>query len=206
MNVVDMKQINDVNAVEDEELVQKFHDGDREALHTLLTKYEYFVHSKTRTYFLKGGDREDIFQEGMVGLYKAIRDFRKEKMNSFRWFADLCITRQIITAIKAGNRQKHFHLNTALSLDTPIISTEFEPTLTLIDTISNPHVLKPEQTLLEQEKMLERKGKIAEKLTELERNVLVLYMEGRTYLEISEALHLSRKSVDNALQRIKKKV
>ncbi|MDY0943696.1 RNA polymerase sporulation sigma factor SigH [Priestia megaterium] len=206
MNVVDINQLDYVHTLKDEELVQEFHNGDIEALHTLLTKYEYFVHSKTRTYFLKGGDREDVFQEGMVGLYKAIRDFRKEKMNSFRCFADLCITRHIITAIKAENRQKHFYLNTALSLDTPVSSTEFESNLTLIDTISDPDIPKPEQVLLEQERMTEREGKIAEILTELERKVLVLYMEGRTYVEISEALHLSRKSVDNALQRIKKKI
>jgi RNA polymerase sporulation-specific sigma factor len=190
--------------LEDEEVVELVHKGDSEALDYLINKYKNFVRAKARSYFLIGADREDIVQEGMIGLYKAIRDFKEDKLTSFKAFAELCITRQIITAIKTATRQKHIPLNSYVSLDKPIYDEESDRTL--MDVISGAKVMDPEELLINQEKFDDIELKMAELLSDLERKVLILYLDGRSYQEISEELNRHVKSIDNALQRVKRKL
>ncbi len=188
----------------DEELVEQVHLGNTDALDYLITKYRLFVKVKARSYFLIGADKEDIIQEGMIGLYKAIRDFRGDKLASFRAFAELCITRQIITAIKTATRQKHIPLNSYISLDKPIYDEESERTL--MDIIISPLSDNPEHLMINREEYSRLEGKMSEVLSELEQQVLALYLEGRSYNEISELLNRHVKSIDNALQRVKRKL
>ena len=188
----------------DEELVEQVHLGNTNALDYLITKYRLFVKVKARSYFLIGADKEDIVQEGMIGLYKAIRDFKGEKLASFRAFAELCITRQIITAIKTATRQKHIPLNSYVSLDKPIYDEDSERTL--MDVITSPLTDNPEHLMINREDYSRLEGQMSEVLSELEQQVLVLYLEGRSYNEISSLLSRSTKSIDNALQRIKRKL
>ena len=188
----------------DEEIVALVHLGNSDALDFLITKYRIFVKAKARSYFLIGADREDIVQEGMIGLYKAIRDFRGDKLSSFRAFAELCVTRQIITAIKTATRQKHIPLNSYISLDKPIYDEESERTL--LDVITGPVTEDPENLMIKREEYSKLEDKMAEVLSDLEQQVLALYLEGRSYIEISELLNRHVKSIDNALQRVKKKL
>lgn len=188
----------------DEEIVALAQEGDGAALEYLLNKYKNFVRTKARSYFLIGADHEDIVQEGMIGLYKAIRDFKSEKQTSFRAFAELCVTRQIITAIKTATRQKHIPLNSYVSLNKPIYDEESDRTL--LDVISEDVPSDPEAMLIDREDLSFIEGRIGEMLSDLEKQVLVLYMEGKSYVEISEAMGRHVKSVDNALQRIKRKL
>nr|WP_249308805.1 RNA polymerase sporulation sigma factor SigH [Lederbergia citrea] len=180
------------------------HEGESEALDYLIKKYRNFVRAKARSYFLIGADREDIVQEGMIGLYKSIRDFQEDKRASFKAFAELCITRQIITAIKTATRQKHIPLNSYVSLDKPIYDEESDRTL--MDVISGAKILDPEELLINREKLSNIEGKVIELLSDLERRVLALYLDGRSYQEISEELDRHVKSIDNALQRVKRKL
>ena len=196
--------INDLERLEDEEVVEHVHAGSSEALEYLIHKYKNFVRAKARSYFLIGADREDIVQEGMIGLYKAIRDFKEDKLSSFKAFAELCITRQIITAIKTATRQKHIPLNSYVSLDKPIYDEESDRTL--LDVISGTKALDPEELIINQEEFDDIEVKMAEILSDLERKVLSLYLDGRTYQEISEDLNRHVKSIDNALQRVKRKL
>ncbi|WP_245922646.1 RNA polymerase sporulation sigma factor SigH [Alkalicoccus saliphilus] len=191
-------------AVSDETLVSYVREGDTGALEYLITKYRNFVRAKSRAYFLIGGDHEDIVQEGMIGLYKAIRDFQGDKLSSFRAFAELCITRQIITAIKTATRQKHIPLNSYISLDKPIYDEESDRTL--LDVLTGHGVTDPEQLLINQEEFHDIEMKMGELLSELEREVLMQYLEGRSYQEMSEDLKRHVKSIDNALQRVKRKL
>ena len=188
----------------DEELVELVHNGDSEALDYLIQKYRNFVRAKARSYFLIGADKEDIVQEGMIGLYKAIRDFREDKLTSFKAFAELCITRQIITAIKTATRQKHIPLNSYVSLDKPIYDEESDRTL--MDVLSGAKVLDPEELFINQEEFDHIEVKMKELLSDLERKVLALYLDGQSYQEISEELNRHVKSIDNALQRVKRKL
>ena len=190
--------------LEDEEVVELVHQGDSDALDYLIHKYQNFVRAKARSYFLVGADREDIIQEGMIGLYKAIRDFKEEKLTSFKAFAELSITRQMITAIKTATRQKHIPLNSYVSLDKPIYDDESDRTL--MDIISGAKVMDPEELIINQEEVDDIEVKMAELLSDLERKVLVLYLDGRSYQEISEELNRHVKSIDNALQRVKRKL
>ncbi|PLR65800.1 MULTISPECIES: RNA polymerase sporulation sigma factor SigH [Bacillaceae] len=194
----------DFHALEDEQVVELVHNGDSDALDYLITKYRNFVRAKARSYFLIGADREDIIQEGMIGLYKAIRDFKEDKLTSFKAFAELCITRQIITAIKTATRQKHIPLNSYVSLDKPIYDEESDRTL--MDVISGTKVMDPEELIINQEEFDDIEVKMGELLSDLERKVLVLYLDGRSYQEISEELNRHVKSIDNALQRVKRKL
>jgi RNA polymerase sporulation-specific sigma factor len=194
----------DFEAIEDEQLVIFVRDGNSSALEYLINKYKNFVRAKARSYFLIGADREDIVQEGMIGLYKAIRDFKGDKLSSFKAFAELCITRQIITAIKTATRQKHIPLNSYVSLDKPIYDEESERTL--LDIISGSKVTDPEHLVINQEEFDDIEMKMGELLSDLERKVLMLYLDGRTYQEISVDLNRHVKSIDNALQRIKRKL
>ena len=188
----------------DEEIVAQVHLGNTDALDYLITKYRIFVKAKARSYFLIGADKEDIIQEGMIGLYKAIRDFKGDKLSSFRAFAELCVTRQIITAIKTATRQKHIPLNSYVSLDKPIYDEESERTL--LDVITGPVAEDPENLMINREEYSNLEGKMTEVLSQLEQQVLALYLEGRSYNEISELLNRHVKSIDNALQRVKKKL
>ncbi|MER2029319.1 MAG: RNA polymerase sporulation sigma factor SigH [Solibacillus sp.] len=188
----------------DEELVEQVHLGNTDALDFLISKYRLFVKAKARSYFLIGADKEDIIQEGMIGLYKAIRDFKEDKLASFRAFAELCITRQIITAIKTATRQKHIPLNSYVSLDKPIYDEESERTL--MDIITSPISDDPEYLMINREDYLYLEEKMGEVLSELEQQVLVRYLEGQSYNEISEELDRHVKSIDNALQRVKRKL
>ena len=188
----------------DEGLVEQVHLGNTDALDFLISKYRLFVKAKARSYFLIGADKEDIIQEGMIGLYKAIRDFREDKLASFRAFAELCITRQIITAIKTATRQKHIPLNSYVSLDKPIYDEESERTL--MDIITSPLSDDPEYLMINREDYVYLEQKMGEVLSELEQQVLARYLEGQSYNEISEELNRHVKSIDNALQRVKRKL
>lgn len=191
-------------AMADEELVSLVHAGNTEALDYLITKFRPFVRLKARSYFLVGADKEDIIQEGMIGLYKAIRDYRSDKLSSFRGFAELCIIRQIITAIKTATRQKHIPLNSYVSLDKPVYDEESERTL--LDILTTTTVEDPQDLMVNQEQLSFLEEKMEEVLSELEREVLALYLEGQTYQEISDKLQRHVKSIDNALQRVKRKL
>ncbi|WP_029421897.1 RNA polymerase sporulation sigma factor SigH [Alicyclobacillus macrosporangiidus] len=196
-----------VNALEersDEELVEAVRNGDDQALEYLIHKYRNFVRAKARSYFLIGADREDIVQEGMIGLYKSIRDYREDKLTSFKAFAELCITRQIITAIKTATRQKHIPLNSYVSLDKPIYDEDSDRTL--LDVIGAARVTDPEELVIHQEEFDDIELKMSELLSDLERQVLMLYLDGRSYQEIAVDLDRHVKSIDNALQRVKRKL
>lgn len=188
----------------DEQVVRLAQQADGTALEYLLNKYKNFVRSKARSYFLIGADHEDIVQEGMIGLYKAIRDFREEKLASFRAFAELCITRQIITAIKTATRQKHIPLNSYVSLNKPIYDEESDRTL--LDVITEGWEANPEEVLISREDVSLIEGRIGKMLSGLEKQVLLRYLEGKSYQEISAEMHRHVKSIDNALQRVKRKL
>nr|WP_010279543.1 RNA polymerase sporulation sigma factor SigH [Paenibacillus senegalensis] len=188
----------------DEDNVESVRSGNSGALEYLINKYKNFVRAKARSYFLIGADREDIVQEGMIGLYKAIRDFRGDKLASFKAFAELCITRQIITAIKTATRQKHIPLNSYVSLDKPIYDEDSDRTL--LDVICGSRVTDPEELIINQEEFFGLEDKMGEILSELERRVLMLYLDGRSYQEIAVDLDRHVKSIDNALQRVKRKL
>ncbi|TFE23857.1 RNA polymerase sporulation sigma factor SigH [Cohnella luojiensis] len=188
----------------DEDIVEFVRTGDSEALEYLIHKYRNFVRAKARSYFLIGAEREDIVQEGMIGLYKAIRDFKGDKLASFKAFAELCITRQIITAIKTATRQKHIPLNSYVSLDKPIYDEDSDRTL--LDVICGSRVCDPEEMIINQEEFYGLEDKMSEILSDLERKVLMLYLDGRSYQEIAVDLDRHVKSIDNALQRVKRKL
>lgn len=188
----------------DEAIVEAAREGDDSAQEYLINKYKNFVRAKARSYFLIGADREDIIQEGMIGLYKAIRDFRNDKLASFRAFAELCITRQIITAIKTATRQKHIPLNSYVSLNKPIYDEESDRTL--LDVLSGTKVTDPEELVISREEFVDIEHKMGEFLSDLEWKVLMSYLDGRSYQEIAKDLRRHVKSIDNALQRVKRKL
>ena len=191
-------------ALTDEQVVERASAGDEEALEYLLNKYKNFVRSKARSYFLIGADHEDIVQEGMIGLFKAIRDFREDKLSSFRAFAELCITRQIITAIKTATRQKHIPLNSYVSLNQPIYDEESDRTL--LDVLAEGRVVSPEELLISREDYSSIESRIGQVLSDLEQQVLRAYLDGKSYQEIAKDLNRHVKSIDNALQRVKRKL
>ena len=189
----------------DEEIVLRIKDEcDSVALDYLIGKYRNFVRAKARSYFLIGADREDIIQEGMIGLYKAIRDFRNDKLSSFRAFAELCVTRQIITAIKTATRQKHIPLNSYVSLNKPIYDEDSDRTL--LDVLSGVKITDPEALVISREEFIDIEAKMEELLSDLEWKVLMSYLDGRSYQEIAVDLKRHVKSIDNALQRVKRKL
>ena len=188
----------------DEEVVELARDGSIEAQEYLINKYKNFVRAKARSYFLIGADKEDIIQEGMIGLYKSIRDFRSDKLSSFRAFAELCITRQIITAIKTATRQKHIPLNSYVSLNKPIYDEDSDRTL--LDVISGTRITDPEELIISREEFDDIETKMGEILSSLEWKVLMYYLEGKSYQEIAGDLKRHVKSIDNALQRVKRKL
>lgn len=196
--------IDSFEVMEDEKLVELAREGDTYALEYLINKYKNFVRAKARSYFLIGAEREDIIQEGMIGLYKAIRDFRYDKLSSFRAFAELCVTRQIITAIKTATRQKHIPLNSYISLNKPIYDEDSDRTL--LDVISGTKITDPEELIISREEFDDIEEKMCEILSSLEWEVLMSYLEGKSYQEIAVDLNRHVKSIDNALQRVKRKL
>ena len=189
----------------DEEIVVEIKDGcNSVALDYLINKYRNFVRAKARSYFLIGADREDIIQEGMIGLYKATRDFRGDKLSSFRAFAELCITRQILTAIKTASRKKHTPLNTYVSLNRPASNDDSDRTL--LDMVQNLRVTDPEEQLIGRENLEHLTQYIDGALSPMEKKVLSLYLSGMSYQQIAASMQRSLKSIDNALQRVKRKL
>ena len=188
----------------DDDIVLLAQKGDNEALLFILKKYKSFVKGRARSYFLIGADREDIIQEGMIGLYKAIRDFKADKQVTFRAFAEICITRQIITAVKAATRQKHVPLNSYISLNKPVY--EENTNQTFFDIFSTDPQANPEDMVIDQEAYNNIELKINKILSPFEMKVLNMYLEGKNYHQMSVDLNRDHKSIDNALQRIKKKL
>lgn len=188
----------------DEEIAIEAKAENNRAQEYLISKYENFVKAKAKSYFLIGADKEDIYQEGMIGLYKAIRDYKPERSSSFKAFAEICITRQIITAIKTATRQKHIPLNTYVSLNKPIYEEESEKTL--LDVLTGLKVSDPEELIISKEQMKYIEEKIAKVLSDLELEVLNSYLDGKSYQEIACDLERHSKSIDNALQRVKRKL
>jgi RNA polymerase sporulation-specific sigma factor len=189
----------------DEDLVARYQGGDQDALNVMLARYRRFARAKARSYFLIGADSDDIEQEGMIGLYKAARDFRPDRQVSFRAFAELCITRQVITAIKAATRQKHQPLNQYVSISG--VRGGDDPGERSIEDLLNDHnMADPADEVISRERMDSMRRSMAEMLSGLEVDVLRLYVEGKSYQEIGEHLGRHVKSIDNALQRIKRKL
>ncbi len=188
----------------DEQMVALAQGGDSAALEYLLSKHKNFVRSKARSYFLIGADHEDIVQEGMIGLFKAIRDYQPERLSSFRAFAELCITRQIITAIKTATRQKHVPLNSYVSLNKPIYDEESDRTL--MDVIVEGRAQNPEELIIGREDLVSIRDRVDQVLSGLEQDVLNAYLDGKSYQEIADKLGRHVKSIDNALQRVKRKL
>lgn len=207
MKRVESKQLKiflDFKDKSDEEIVAQAKCGNNRAQEYLISKYENFVKSKAKSYFLIGADKEDIYQEGMIGLYKAIRDFNQEKSTSFKAFAEICVIRQIITAIKTATRQKHIPLNTYVSLNKPIYEEESERTL--LDVLASLKISDPEELIISKEQMDYIEEKISKVLSDLELEVLTSYLDGKSYQEIASDLERQSKSIDNALQRVKRKL
>ena len=192
--------------VSDEELVDKARSGHERAVETLLNRYRHYARAKARTYFLAGADREDIVQEGMIGLFKAVRDFDIQKNTAFRAYAELCITRQIITAIKTATRQKHMPLNSYVSLNKSSSSSEENENRSLEEALVGDAIEDPAELVISSEEISSIKASMGRLLSELETEVLQLYIDGKSYQEIADMLGRHVKSIDNALQRIKRKL
>ncbi len=193
----------DFSKLSDIEIIQLYRDGNIEAPIFLINKYKPLVKQKARSYYLIGGDDDDLIQEGMIGLFKAIRDFDSNKNASFKTFASLCISRQIINAIKFDNRYKNTPLNSSFSLNTQVKNDENYEFIELITSMQGDN---PEEIMITKENKLILEENIAKQLSALERNVLYYYLAGKNYSEISLILGKSEKSVDNALQRLRKKI
>ena len=199
-----LSQYSDYDKLSDDEIVQLAQNGNQVALEYLIRKYKNFVKAKSRSYFLIGADRDDIVQEGMIGLYKAVKDYDIDKLASFKAFAELCITRQIITAIKTATRQKHQPLNSYISLNKPIYSEDSDRTL--LDVLKGSKLTNPEEKFISTQTYNLLEDSIKEMLSDLELDVLIEYLKGKSYQEIAEDIDRHVKSVDNALQRVKKKL
>lgn len=196
---------NDKSSNEDNVLLQEIKNGSNEALEKLLNKYKELVNMKIGKYFIIGAEKEDIYQEGMIGLYKAIKSFDPEKQNSFKTFANLCIERQLITAIKTSNRQKHQPLNSYLSLNATAYNDDDENDTSLIEIFNSHTVEDPLDTITKKEYYKRVEDKIEENLSDFEKKVLHRYARGESYVSIAEKLDSPVKSIDNAIQRIRKK-
>ena len=200
---IDRQDLEKYEQLSDDEVALLAQGGDGQALVYLLDKYKNFVRARARSYFLIGADHEDIVQEGMIGLYKAIRDYKADKQTSFRAFAELCVKRQIITAIKTATRQKHVPLNSYVSLNKPLYDEESDRTL--MDVIEG-RVTNPEDLFISQEEVNHIHEQIDVLLSDLEKQVLEAFMDGKSYQEIAVMLDRHVKSIDNALQRVKLKL
>jgi RNA polymerase sporulation-specific sigma factor len=194
----------DYSNMEDEEVLTCVNAGCRQGMEYLIEKYKPLVRAKARSYFLVGADREDIVQEGMIGLFKAVRDYKPEKQIPFKAFADICITRQVITAVKAATRQKHIPLNSYVSLNKKVFDEDSDKYL--IEVIEEASVTNPEELLISKEEICFIESLVIELLSPFEKEVLRKYLSGITYQEIAKQLNKPVKSIDNALQRLKKKI
>lgn len=196
------------NAMPDEEIVSLIQAGDGSAMDYLFEKYKYLVRNKAKALFLIGGDKDDLIQEGMIGLYKAIRDYNKDRQSSFFNFADLCISRQIYSAIKVSNRKKNIPLNTYISIYTPLSGDNGEglEKETLVDIIHQKNSSNPEELVIDKENTSMIEYELVRRLSNLEKQVLDLYMQGLKYSQIAEVLDREPKTIDNALTRIKAKL
>src|SRR6266480_7448617 len=192
--------------LEDLQLVLKARNGDQLALDALIRSYTGFVRLKASSYFLAGGDSDDLIQEGLIGLYKAVRDFRHDKETSFRSFAELCVTRQIITAIKTATRFKHLPLNTYVSFSNTPAGQDPDSDVTLGDALPGPIVDDPSICVISTEELQSLVFSLGTGLSKLEADALKLYLEGSSYEEMAEELGCDTKTIDNALQRVKRKV
>ena len=188
----------------DEQIISQIKEGDEQALSFLLEKYKDLVNSKVGKYFMIGAEREDIIQEGMIGLYKAVKNFDSGKQNTFKTFANLCVERQLITAIKSSNRQKHIPLNSYLSLNTSAYDNDEEGT-ELIETFETETIEDPLETIMKKEYFSEIQNTMHKSLSKFEEKVLDRYIQGESYEVIAQKLETPVKSVDNAIQRIRKK-
>ncbi len=188
----------------DEEIISYIKQGDEQALAYLLNKYRELVNIKISKFYMVGGERDDILQEGMIGLFKAIKNFDSEKQSSFKTFANICIERQLITAIKTSNRQKHIPLNSYISLNTSAYDND-EESAELIDTFNSHLIEDPLDTIMKKEYYEEVFNSIDKHLSKFERSVLNRFIKGESYVKIAEKLEAPVKSVDNAIQRIRKK-
>lgn len=189
----------------DENIISQIKQGDEEALAYLLEKYKDLVNVRVGKYFMIGAEREDVIQEGMIGLFKAIKSFNPDKQNSFKSFANICIERQLITAIKSSNRQKHMPLNSYLSLNTSAYEDNGDSGIELIETFNNKTVEDPLETIMKQEYYSQLQNAVNKNLSKFEKQVLNRFMKGDSYMKIAESLDSPVKSVDNAIQRIRKK-
>ena len=194
----------DYDNMSDEELVELSASGDRRAVEIILGRYKNLVKNRAKLYFLAGADHDDIVQEGMIGLFKAVRDFDITKQPTFRGFAEICVKRQILTAIKASTRQKHIPLNSYVSLSEPLFDDNADRTL--VDMLAERETTDPEELFLRRENVELLSTEIESKLSNLEKTVLSLYLGGMNYQEIAAELKRTPKSIDNALQRIKHKL
>lgn len=194
------------NNMPDEQIIEMVRAEDKKALEFLICKYKDLVNSKVNKYFIIGAEREDIIQEGLIGLYKAIKDFDNTKQNSFKSFANLCVERQLITAIKSSNRQKHIPLNSYLSLNMAAYENEDGNNQTqIVDVLNNNIVEDPLETITKKEYMSSVENIIDTSLSSFEKKVLNRYIKGESYVTIAEKLDTPVKSIDNAIQRIRKK-
>ena len=189
----------------DEQVIEEVQKGDKQALSFLMNKYKELVNIKVSKYFMVGAEKEDIAQEGLIGLFKAIKTFNKEKNNSFKSFANICIERQLITAIKSSTRQKHMPLNSYLSLNASAYDNEEENGIELINTLDNKMVEDPLETVMKKEYYEQIESSIEKSLSSFEKQVLDGYVKGYSYITIAKQLDSPVKSVDNAIQRIRKK-
>ena len=204
-NVVN-RDFNTRESMEEEIIVGYAKKGDTKSIEILINRYKKFIHLKAKSYFLIGADKDDIYQEGLIGLYKAIRDYNNEKLSSFKGFAELCITRQIITAIKSATRQKHIPLNTYISLNKPVYDCDGESDKTLLDIMESLKISDPEELFVDREQINEIENHVLENLSKYEKLVLHYYIVGRSYQQIACLLNRQPKSIDNAIQRIKRKL
>ncbi len=189
--------------MEDEEIILLIKDNNKDALNYLLSRYRELVYMKVSKYFIIGAEKDDIVQEGMIGLYKAIKSFNGEKHNSFKTFANMCIERQLITAIKTSNRQKHMPLNSYLSLNTSTYDDDEDKTL--LDVLNNKTIEDPLDTITKREYYKVVRDTIEKSLSDFEKEVLRKFIKGESYIKIAEELSSPVKSIDNAIQRIRKK-
>lgn len=202
-----MENISKYSIMEDDELIDEIRNGDKSALEYLINKYSVLVNAKVSKYFIIGAEKEDIIQEGLIGLYKAIKDYKSDKQNSFKSFANLCIERQLITAIKSSNRQKHLPLNSYLSLNMSAYSNDDENNnnTEIMDIFDNNLVEDPLDTITKKEYYLNVENVIDTSLSTFEKKVLNRYIQGDSYVKIAEKLDAPVKSIDNAIQRIRRK-
>ena len=189
----------------DEQIIDKIHEGDEEALSYILNKYKELVNMKVSKYFIIGAEKEDTVQEGMIGLFKAIKSFDAKKQNSFKSFANICIERQLITAIKSSNRQKHMPLNSYLSLNMSAYDNNDDESVELLETFNSKTIEDPLDTIMKQEYYKEVEDAVNKNLGKFEKQVLDRFLKGESYVKIAEKLDSPVKSVDNAIQRIRKK-